>query len=279
VIHVNTSALLVGALVGRPGGARVIWHVHELVVRPRIANWVFRLAPLTASRVIAISRAVRDHVSPRGLGRRRVAVVWNGIEDRARSPKRDPDRPVVGFVGRLNRWKGWDVFLEAVALTAPAFPNARFLVAGEPPPGEEWRRGLLNDQLTRLGLTGRVDVRGFESDVPALLDGVAIAVVPSIWPEPFGLITLEAMRAGCAVIASAHGGSLDLIESGASGVLVPPGDSSSLAAAISTLLAAPVLRDRLGDSAHGRSRTVFTELAFLDGVERAYAVAQRKSGT
>ena len=277
IIHVNTSALLVATVLGRPAQARLVWHVHELVIRPRIASWIFRIAPtLTADRVIAISRAVRDHVSPRGLGRGRVTVVWNGIEERPEAPQRDVDRPVVAFVGRLNRWKGWDVFLDAVGRIASTFPKARFLIAGDAPPGEEWRTAALQDQLARLGLQSRVEALGFERDVPALLDQVAVVVVPSVWPEPFGLVTLEAMRAGCAVIATAHGGSLDLIEAGTTGALVPPGDPTSLAAVIESLLEDPALRARLGGAARRRAQTAFTREAFLDGIEQVYAKSVRR---
>jgi glycosyltransferase involved in cell wall biosynthesis len=280
IVHLNTSALLVGTILGRPGGARVVWHVHEIVMRPRLLSWVFRLAPtLTADRVVAISRAVRSHISPGGLGRDKVTIVWNGIEDRATAPLDNGAAPVVAFIGRLNRWKGYEVFVEAVAQIAPAFLAARFLVAGDPPPGEEWRKTALMDSLSRLGITDRVEMLGFESDVRALLERVSVVVTPSIWPEPFGLVTLEAMWAGRAVIASAHGGALDLIAPGTSGLLVPPGDSAALAAAITMLLDDPALRTRLGAAARRRAQTHFSLDRFVSGIERVYLSGLAKAGS
>ena len=271
VIHVNTSALLVGAIIGRPGRARLVWHVHEIVIRPRLLSWAFRLAPtLTADRVVAVSRAVRDHISPGGLGRGKVTVIWNGIEDRHVEPLDIGDVPVVAFIGRLNRWKGYDVFVEAVARIALEFPHARFLVAGDPPPGEEWRTTALLDRISRLGIADRVEIVGFESDVPALLDRVAVIATPSTWPEPFGLVTLEAMLAGRAVIATTHGGALDLIVPGTSGLLVPPGDPGALAAAIALLLRDAALRARLGAAARARAQTQFSCNRFLSGMECLY---------
>jgi glycosyltransferase involved in cell wall biosynthesis len=271
IVHLNTSALLVGTILGRPGGARVVWHVHEIVMRPRLFSWVFRLAPtLTADRVVAISHAVRDHISPGGLGRRKVTIVWNGIEDRSAAPLDIGTAPVVAFIGRLNRWKGYEVFVEAVARIAPEFPATRFLVAGDPPPGEEWRTTALLDSLSRLGIADRVEMLGFESDVRALMERVSVVVTPSTWPEPFGLVTLEAMWAGRAVIASAHGGALDLIAPGMSGLLVPPGDSTALAAAIAMLLDSPALQTRLGAAARRRAQTHFSLDRFVSGIERVY---------
>jgi glycosyltransferase involved in cell wall biosynthesis len=243
-----------------------------------LASWVFRLAPiLGADRVIAVSRAVRDHLSPGKLGRGKVTVVWNGIEQRPSGRARDVDRPTVAFVGRLNRWKGWDVYLDAVAQVAPNFPTARFVVVGDPPPDEAWRSAELHRQVSRLGLENRVEIFGFEQDVAGLLDEVAIIAVPSVWPEPFGLVTLEGMRAGCAVIATAHGGALDLIEPGTSGVLVPPGNPGALATAMTSLLADPTLRARLGDAARDRATAAFSEASFLDGIERVYADVRTRS--
>lgn len=271
VLHVNTSALLVGAIVGRPGGARVVWHVHEIVIKPRLFSWVFRLAPtLAADRVVAISRAVRDHLSVGGLCSGKVTIVWNGIEDRVAAPPDVTDAPVVAFIGRLNRWKGYEVFAEAAGRIAPKFPRTRFLVAGDPPLGEEWRTLDLRDRLSRLGIADRAEMVGFENDVPALLERVSVVVTPSTWPEPFGMVTLEAMLAGRPVIATAHGGALDLIEPGASGLLVPPGDSAALAAAIAMLVKDQALRTRLGVAARRRAQTHFSYDRFLSGIERAY---------
>lgn len=272
IIHVNTSALLVGAILGRPGGARLVWHVHEIVVRPHLLGWIFRLVPvLTADRVVAVSRAVKDHLSPGGLGKRRITVVWNGIQDRPALPlPSDHDGPAVAFIGRLNRWKGWEVFVDAVGIVAPAFPTARFVVAGDPPPGEEWRIAALRERLSRAGLQDRIDVLGFEPDIETLLSKVDIVAVPSLWPEPFGLVTLEAMQAGRAVVASAHGGTLDLIESGCSGLLVPPGDAAALGSAFTALLRDAALRARLGAAARKRAEARFTLQRFVEEMERVY---------
>lgn len=273
IVHLNTSALLVGTILGRPGGARVVWHVHEIVMRPRLLSWMFRLAPtLTADRVVAISRAVRDHISPGGLGKRKVTIVLNGIEDRPAVPLNLDTAPVVAFIGRLNRWKGYEVFVEAVAQIAHEYPGTRFMVAGDPPPGEEWRTAALLDRLSRLGIADRIEVVGFASDVRALLEQISVVVTPSTWPEPFGLVTLEAMWAGRAVIASAHGGALDLIVPG-TGLLVPPGDATALATAIAMLIDDPALRTRLGAAARRRAQTHFSLDRFVTGIEGVYLSA------
>jgi glycosyltransferase involved in cell wall biosynthesis len=198
--------------------------------------------------------------------------VYDGMP--AREPDPLPalagDRPVVAFVGRLNRWKGHDVFVEAIARLADRHPNARFVIAGSAPPGEEGRREELDARIRELGIADRVEVLGFVPDGAAVFDAARIAVVPSIWPEPFGLTVLEAMRAGCATIATRHGGATELIEDGKTGLLVTPGDVEALASAIGLLLDDAALADRLGAAAREHVTPRFSVGQMLDGVEAEY---------
>jgi glycosyltransferase involved in cell wall biosynthesis len=272
-IHANTTAILAAALVGRPGGARLVWHVHELVVSPPPVAWLFRLLPpLTADRVIAISDAVRDHLTPWRRLRRRVVTVHNGLPRRLVPP---PDavrfeHPIVALVGRINRWKGQAVFVEAISAIASRFPEARFVIAGGPPPGEPERVDELRAQIAEAGLDARIELRGEVPDGAALFDTAAIAVAPSVWPEPFGLVVLEAMQSGCAVVATNHGGTTELIEPGRTGLLVPPADPAALAAALAALLADPAMAIRLGQAAQQAAGTSFSEEAMVAGIEAVY---------
>jgi glycosyltransferase involved in cell wall biosynthesis len=104
------------------------------------------------------------------------------------------------------------------------------------------------------------------ADVPALLDRTHIVVVPSRWPEPFGLVTVEAMRAGCAVIASGHGASPEILTDGVDGVLVPPGDVTALVGAWRRLLAEPGTRERLGGAARQRVAVAFSDRRFAQQI-------------
>ena len=271
VIHVNTTALLVGAILGRPGGARLVWHVHEIVVRPRAIATLFRVAPLaTADRVIAVSDAVSRWLGAVPFRRGRVTTIRNGIPHRPVDRAGRGDRPRVAYVGRLNRWKGYEVFIDAVALLGARFPEVDFLVVGDPPPGEEWRRDDLDRMIAAAGIADRVEVLGFCDDVPALLDTVDIVAVPSTWPDPLPTIVLEAMRAGCAVVASDHGGAPEMIEDSRSGVLVPPGDAAALADAVAALLRDDDRRVQMGERAAERVASVFGVDRFVGDLVTVY---------
>jgi glycosyltransferase involved in cell wall biosynthesis len=274
IVHVNTSALPVAAILGRPRGARLVWQVHELVVRPRAMALVFRLLPpLTADRVIAVSDAVRRHLTPGGRFRRRVVTVHNGVADRPPAPMPDlhhRDRLLVAFVGRLNRWKGYGLFVRAVARLADRYPTVDFVIAGDAPPGEEWRVPELRRQLAAAGMSQRVRMLGFVEDGASVAEAADVVVIPSTWPEPFGMVALEAMRAGRVVVAAAHGGVVELVEDGVSGILFPPGDADALAEAIAGALDDPMRRAAIGAAARARALTEFSLDRMVDGVERVY---------
>ena len=118
----------------------------------------------------------------------------------------NPDRPfTVGMVGWLSPWKGQDVFLRAFAL---AFPNgaARARAIGSAMFGEDAYATSLTELCDELGLTGRVDFRGFQADIPAELAELDVLVHATVIPEPFGQVVVEGMAAGLPVIASHAGG-------------------------------------------------------------------------
>lgn len=273
LVHVNTTAVVVAAIVGRPNGARLLWHAHEIVVRPRGLAWAFRLLPgVTSDRVVAVSDAVRRHLTPRGFASRRVTTIRNGLPER-RPPERGApgsQPPVVAYVGRLNRWKGYELFVDAAAIVADRVPEARFVLAGDPPLGESWRRADVARRVQALGLASRLDLLGFVEDGAGVLETADVAVVPSTWPDPLPTVILEAMRAGCAVVAAEHGGAPEMIEDGVSGRLVPPGDVQALASAIEALVRDPAGARAIGEAARRRVGEAFSVGRMVDDLEAIY---------
>jgi glycosyltransferase involved in cell wall biosynthesis len=271
IVHLNTTALLVGLILGRPGGARVVWHVHEIVRRPRALAWLFRMAPgLAADRVVAVSNAVAGHLGR--PGRARIRVVWNGIAP-GRNIARVPQEGgmTVAYVGRLNRWKGYELFVAAAGLAGALDRSMRFVVAGDPPTGEAWRTADLADRVQATGLADRFRLLGRVDDTEPVYETADVLAVPSIWPDPFPTVILEGMRAGCVVVAAAHGGAPEMLEEDVTGLLVPPGDAAALADALTRLVRDPSLRARLGEAAQRSVAKRFTLERFVAGVEAVYA--------
>jgi len=273
IVYVNTSALIVGAFLGRRGRWSLIWHVHEIIEHPRLLAWLFRKLPLTADQVIAVSAAVFRHLCGNTDVAPHVTLLRNGIAPRALVAKPGVAPLRVCFAGRLSEWKGYGVFLDAAIELASQGAPIEFVIAGEPVPNELWRTGEIESAINRRGLSGQIRVIGFHPDVPALFDSMHVVVVPSILPDPLPTVVLEGMRSGCVVIATRHGGAVEMIEDGVSGFLVAPGDPVGLQQAILRVLAEPGLIDEIGLAAWTRVESEFTTEVFWRNLSPVFARA------
>ena len=124
-------------------------------------------------------------------------------DDLFRLRNRGPRRWAVGFLGRLVSDKGADLLLEALALLPPELADGRVAIIGGGP-----EQPALEARAADLGLAGRVDFLGAHRDAALgdLLNQVEILVVPSRWAEPFGIVALEGLACGCALVVSRLGG-------------------------------------------------------------------------
>ncbi|MBB5164290.1 glycosyltransferase family 4 protein [Mycobacterium sp. AZCC_0083] len=273
VVYLNTSALIVGGLLGRRHRWSIIWHIHEIIQHPRWLAWLFRRLPLKADQVIAVSEAVFRHLCGNAGPSDRVTLLRNGIAPRAlhAKPRLPPLR--VCFAGRLSEWKGYHVFLDAAIELASHGEPIDFIIAGDPLPNEQWRTEEIQSAVARRALSSQIRVIGFHSNIPELFDSVHVVVVPSILPDPLPTVVLEGMRSGCVVIAARHGGAVEMIEEGVSGFLVTPSDAGSLQRAILRVLAEPGLIDDIGLAAWTRVASEFTTEVFWQNLSPVFSHA------
>jgi glycosyltransferase involved in cell wall biosynthesis len=280
VVYVNTSAAIIGAFLGRRRRWSLVWHVHEIIEHPAWMAWLFRRWPLSADQVITVSGAVLQHLCGNRDAQGHVALLRNGISPRALASKPSLPPLRVCFAGRLSEWKGYRVFLDAAIELASHDTSIEFVIAGEPVPNELWRNEELRSMIDRRGLANQIRVVGFHSDVPGLFDSVHVVVVPSILPDPLPTVVLEGMRSGCVVIAARHGGAVEMIEDGVSGILVTPGDSVSLQRAILRVRNEPGLIEAIGAAARARVESEFTTEVFWRNLSplvcRAIDVASKR---
>jgi len=220
----------------------------KAAVSGAIHRWISR----GAGHIIAISDASRRGIEERGESSNgNVTTVPNGIPapDSARlSPpsmvRADlgiaPDQPLIVCAARLEAEKDVTSLIAAMREVVAASPNAICVIAGE---GSQ--RAALTAQMESLGLQNSVRLAGFREDAISLINAADLFVLPSL-AEPFGLVLIEAMSLGRPVIATNAGGPREIVEDGATGILVPPADPPSLAAAITRLLADEPLRLAMG---------------------------------
>jgi glycosyltransferase involved in cell wall biosynthesis len=238
---------------------------------PEPPHWLDRLATsLPADAIIAVSRdALAAQV--RLSAARTVHLMHPGIDIERFILRRDPDLrraygipldvPLVSIVGRLQQWKGQREFLRAAALVVRSFPLARFAVVGGAILGWEGDYPEELQRLTsRLGLQDRTIFTG-HTDEAARWMAASDVVVNASEPEPFGLVVVEAMASGCAVVAVAKGGPRDVIENDYSGVLCATREPRELADGIIRLVSDSGLRTRIGRAAHEVVQSRFTREA------------------
>jgi glycosyltransferase involved in cell wall biosynthesis len=272
LVYSNTLAVIAGALWARLNGVKHVWHVHEILPRPPFIQRLYSTAlRLLADKVLCNSTATRAWIlgNQVALGDR-TAVVWNGVDDLPQQPTGAGARiraeigcgageTLVVLVGRINGWKGQEVLVEAADLLwASGKRNLRFAIVGDPPPGQSGHLDRLRKQVARSPASPAIRLLEFTDDPAAVWEACDVAVVPSTAPEPFGLVAVEAMAAGKPVVAAAHGGLLDIVEDGVTGLLVPPGDATALGGALNRLANDEGLRLRMGAAGRERQRRLFT---------------------
>jgi glycosyltransferase involved in cell wall biosynthesis len=136
------------------------------------------------------------------------------------------------------------------------------------------------DLARRLGLTGRVDFKGFvvPSELESFYEEASLAVVSSVWPEPFGAVGLEAMRHGLPVVAFAAGGTGEWLRDGDNGFLVPWMDRAQFAMRIEQLLYDKTLARQLGERGRQLLRDKFDFDRYISGLEEMFSRVIHESG-
>ena len=281
LVHTNSlKAALYGSVAARLAGVPVVWHVRDRIAPdylPRTATAVVRGLSKGLPDAVIANSATTLATLPRPRRRHRLwRVVPSPVAEARPSSRSRSGEPLrVGMVGRLAPWKGQHVFLEAFALAFPAGPE-RAVVIGGTLFGEEAYEASLHRDAVRLGISERVEFRGHRDDVAVELARLDVAVHASITPEPFGQVVVEAMAAGLPVVAAAAGGPAEVVTDGVDGVLVPPGDSESLAAALRRLAGDDDLRTRLGTAGRARAEAFRPDIVAASVMELYRAVlAQR----
>ncbi|HTC68747.1 MAG TPA: glycosyltransferase family 4 protein [Acidothermaceae bacterium] len=212
------------------------------------------------TRVLAVSESVRQAVIPAfGSG---VQVVPNFVADD--SPRDDvdapglPDVPFVMFAGDPSHHKGIDVLLDC--WRGADAPNADLVLA-------------VTKDFDRV-LPARVrTVRLAHEQMKDAWTRAHVAIVPSLWADPFPTVALEAMAAGTAIVASRLGGLVDMLDDGVQGFLIAPGDAAAIVASINRLLADQELRLLMGEAARHRVQR-FAASSVVPDIERIYEEIQ-----
>jgi alpha-maltose-1-phosphate synthase len=241
------------------------WKAEQLGGGYQLSTWCERVSAGAAAAVVAVSDGMRADILTAypEIPAERVRVIRNGIDTTEYQPDPrtdvlerygvDTSRPYVIFVGRITRQKGVPVLLRAASQLVPEAQLV--LCAGQPDTPElaaevtELVEGL---RATRSGVIWIPEMLPKPS-VIQLLSHAAVFACPSVY-EPLGIVNLEAMACGTAVVGSRTGGIPEVVADGETGLLVPPEEPAPLAAALNELLTDPGRAHTMGQA--GRKRAV-----------------------
>jgi glycosyltransferase involved in cell wall biosynthesis len=274
-VHSNTSVILSGAAGAAAAGVPHVWHVREIYARFGRAWPVYRRVLGTAAVLPCVSRATAAQFAGRGPTR----VIEDGLAvDPHRAPRASAraalglsdDRPAIAVLGRISDWKGQDVLVRALAEPALRERGVIGLLAGDPWPGAHERLAHVLELADRLGVRDRLRLLGFRDDLDNVLGAADVIALPSTAPDPLPGAAIEAAAAGCAVIASAHGGLPEIIRDRETGRLIAPGDAGALARVARELIDDPPQRERLGSAASAEIRIRFAPRRLLESIQDLY---------
>jgi glycosyltransferase involved in cell wall biosynthesis len=255
MFHSNVMGRVVGRMAGVP---RVIASEQTMGQEGRGRRELNRLTAPLADKVICVSQSVADFARDTiGIPSDQLVVIPNGVDTSFFVPAPSPplfesDEALFGYVGRLHPVKGVNYLVAAFARVAAAHPHIRLQLVGE---GSEY--AALVKQAQELGVASQVEFLGRRSDIADLMRNMDILVLPSLW-EGMPNVALEAMACGLPLIATAVGGTPEVVVDAKTGLLVPSQDVEALAAAMAKMLQNPEWVERMGRAGRERVECSFS---------------------
>jgi glycosyltransferase involved in cell wall biosynthesis len=272
IIHTNGFKMHVLGAWTRPARTPLVWHIHDYVSTRRLMSRFLRLFGRSCTVAVANSKSVALDLHS-CFPTLRVVTIYNGIDLNRVSPigkkidldavaglgPAQPGTVRVGLVATFARWKGHQVFLEALAQLSSETPVRGYIIGGPiyQTGGSQWSLEELQQQANRLGLLGKVGFTGFLEDAATCMRSLDVIVHCSTEPEPFGMVIIEGMACGKAVIASLAGGASELFTDGDDALGHAPGDAVALARQIRRLASDASLRRRLGQAGRARAEEIY----------------------
>ena len=285
LVYSNTLAVLLGLFYAKSRNIKHLWHVHEIIESPKLFTKVFLyLMQLKAnSSIVYNSNATAHFWNVNDKIKLKSTVISNGLEIpitplssekkqdiRLNFFKSNSSEVVIALVGRISRWKGQLFLLNAFSEILKTNVDIKLVFIGSPPPNQDNFLVYLQDQIAVLKVTNKVVLIPFHDQIFDLWQSIDIAVVPSIEPEPFGLVAVEAMLAKKPVIGSNHGGLSEIIVNNETGFLVEPNNELELSKALKKLIDSKQLRDSLGENGYQRAVKKFSVDKYVSKFETLF---------
>ncbi len=291
-VYVNTivilSPLFWSVIRKRP----LVWHVHEILDKPEWLKKVYAwLMNYIAFKVIFVSKAAENNYTkcfPKL--KNKAEIIYNSYLE----SEREPNQPLtfselkmikelkhidlikIALVGRMSKLKGHVILMDAISLMSESIQkNVALVFVGDPVSGGEAYVDLINKKILSSPIFENTKVYPYTKNIDLVYENIDILVVPSVEVESFGLVAVEGMAHGCAVVASNIGGLSEIVTHEVDGLLVTPGSAKALAQAIETLVKNQSMRESLIAAGKAKVHGLFSQERFNKEIQGVFSGYQQ----
>ena len=268
VVYSNTLAVLLGIIYAKKRKIKHLWHVHEIIVHPKIIASIFpKILMRYSNLVICNSNATQNNLTVRIPElKSKTKVIYNGMElnseNKAVAQKTDfgfnETDIIITLVGRISRLKGHKLLLDVFTNHLIKNENIKLLFVGSPVEGQEQYLDEIQNSINRNKLQTKVKILPFLNDLNGVWAVTDIAIMPSTEAESFGLVAVEAMLAKKPVVGSNLGGLSEIVINNETGLLFDPNSKEALSEALFKLIESPSLRSEFGEKGYERAIKEFS---------------------
>tara|TARA_R110002051_G_scaffold258990_1_gene318327 strand:+ start:5635 stop:6795 length:1161 start_codon:yes stop_codon:yes gene_type:complete len=287
IIHSNTIAVFLGAFYSKIYKIKHVWHVHEIIQHPKIvANSYPFLVNIFADFVIFNSLASAEQLyKGKPKLKEKSKIIYNGldrnvsfssIEEKTESRKKifqsiDESSILLGLVGRINRHKGQHLLLNVFGqLKKEGIDNIYLLFLGSTIKTQTFFLDVLQNEIKKKQLENVVTIVDFQKEIWKYYDAMDIVLVPTIDPEPFGLVAVEGMLSKKPVIAANHGGLKEIVIHHKTGLLFEPNSALDLKKSILEIIQNKKLIELFGSEGEERAKNKFSLQEYVNNFKAFY---------
>ncbi|MBR9846116.1 MAG: glycosyltransferase family 4 protein, partial [Algicola sp.] len=286
IIHSNTVAVLVGAFYSKIYSIKHIWHIHEIIEKPKPVKLAYPVLMHSFSNMVVYnSEATKSFYNNENKKLiKKSSTILNGLDrDQQITPPHVQSRIkkelfeanendiIIGLVGRINKRKGHNLLLSAFENLTTRYDNIKLVFVGSAPPGQDFIVDDLQNLIAEKRLKSKCIILPFQTNIWRIYDSIDIIVVPSTEPESFGLVALEAMLSSKAVIASNHGGIREIVRHNETGFLFEPTNMNALITFLEVLITDKEKRIEFGQEGEKRAKETFSLHGYMEEFTKLYS--------
>lgn len=267
IVDTNTAVVFPGAIAAKRCKKKSVWHIRE-IIKSNLENKVISfMMKRYSDLIVANSKATGKSLK---VPQNKVRVIYNAVEEKCGNTVKPHKQLTVGMAGRINRWKGQKLFVDMAEKINQKKPDVVFQIAGEAYTGEEHLKTELREYIAAKKLDSAVQLLGQVNNMQDFYSGIDIFVLPSIQPEPFGLVVIEAMEYGLPVVATNHGGPTEIITEGVDGYLVDYTKCDEMANRVLKLLEDENMRKKMGEAGMKKKHERFSVTSMVSKIENVF---------